>query len=122
MLVQLLSPVQARTPDAEGVAASGAEGGAKYPLPPDAAVYDGESGGESDGMPRLTAREREVIGLLLSGRTNKEIGQALSVTDGTIKAHVHNIMRSEERRVGKECVSTCRYRWSPYHEKKKKTN
>src|SRR3546814_16958992 len=24
-------------------------------------------------------------------------------------------MRSEERRVGKECVSTCRYRWSPYH-------
>src|SRR3546814_18020603 len=23
--------------------------------------------------------------------------------------------RSEERRVGKECVSTCRYRWSPYH-------
>src|SRR3546814_17938198 len=29
--------------------------------------------------------------------------------------------RSEERRVGKECVSTCRSRWSPYHEKKKKT-
>src|SRR3546814_18359125 len=28
--------------------------------------------------------------------------------------------RSEERRVGKECVSTCRYRWSPYHLKKKK--
>src|SRR3546814_16938671 len=23
--------------------------------------------------------------------------------------------RSEERRVGKECVCTCRYRWSPYH-------
>src|SRR3546814_17151121 len=27
--------------------------------------------------------------------------------------------RSEERRVGKECVSTCRARWSPYHYKKK---
>src|SRR3546814_6198606 len=25
------------------------------------------------------------------------------------------IARSEERRVGKECVSTCRSRWSPYH-------
>src|SRR3546814_18376496 len=25
------------------------------------------------------------------------------------------IQRSEERRVGKECVSTCRSRWSPYH-------
>src|SRR3546814_9372050 len=26
-----------------------------------------------------------------------------------------HIRRSEERRVGKECVSTCRSRWSPYH-------
>src|SRR3546814_12601439 len=25
------------------------------------------------------------------------------------------IARSEERRVGKECVSTCRSRWAPYH-------
>src|SRR3546814_11140808 len=30
--------------------------------------------------------------------------------------------RSEERRVGKECVSTCRSRWSPYHQKKKTIN
>src|SRR3546814_15950056 len=28
--------------------------------------------------------------------------------------------RSEERRVGKECVITCRSRWSTYHQKKKK--
>src|SRR3546814_17751597 len=28
--------------------------------------------------------------------------------------------RSEERRVGKECVSTCSFRWSPYHLKKHK--
>src|SRR3546814_2370970 len=27
----------------------------------------------------------------------------------------HEVLRSEERRVGKECVSTCRSRWSPYH-------
>ena len=26
-----------------------------------------------------------------------------------------SMARSEERRVGKECVSTCRSRWSPYH-------
>src|SRR3546814_12092362 len=31
-----------------------------------------------------------------------------------LHANRRNI-RSEERRVGKECVSTCRYRWSPYH-------
>src|SRR3546814_14506107 len=30
--------------------------------------------------------------------------------------------RSEERRVGTECVSTCRSRWSPYHSKKKSNN
>src|SRR3546814_13880075 len=29
--------------------------------------------------------------------------------------------RSEERRVGKESVSTCRSRWSPYHSQKKQT-
>src|SRR3546814_19848303 len=29
------------------------------------------------------------------------------------------VLRSEERRVGKECVSTCRSRWSPYNSKKK---
>src|SRR3546814_15727372 len=33
-----------------------------------------------------------------------------------------SLKRSEERRVGKECVSTCRSRWSPYHEKKNSTS
>src|SRR3546814_18242463 len=28
---------------------------------------------------------------------------------------LYDLYRSEERRVGKECVSTGRYRWSPYH-------
>src|SRR5213082_3702218 len=30
--------------------------------------------------------------------------------------------RSEERRVGKECLTQCRCRWSPYHSKKKRTD
>src|SRR3546814_12100157 len=33
-----------------------------------------------------------------------------------------DLSRSEARRVGKECVSTCRTRWWPYHEKKKQKN
>src|SRR3546814_19084778 len=33
----------------------------------------------------------------------------------TEKGVVHGLQRSEERRVGKECVSTCRSRWAPYH-------
>src|SRR3546814_11716349 len=39
--------------------------------------------------------------------------------DGTSQPISGTPPRSEERRVGKECVSTCRYRWSPYNEKKK---
>src|SRR3546814_19120149 len=34
--------------------------------------------------------------------------------------HDAAVLRSEERRVGKACVSTCRSRWSPYHKKKNK--
>src|SRR3546814_20161376 len=33
----------------------------------------------------------------------------------TVVAVLADAPRSEERRVGKECVSTCRSRWSPYH-------
>src|SRR3546814_19430674 len=35
--------------------------------------------------------------------------------DGPVKAGTIGQPRSEERRGGKECVSTCRSRWSPYH-------
>src|SRR3546814_19922420 len=38
----------------------------------------------------------------------------------SLRAWCRPATRSEERRVGKECVSTCRSRWSPYHSKKKK--
>src|SRR3546814_12816360 len=40
-------------------------------------------------------------------------------TDWTVAPQWNLCNRSEERRVGKECVSTCRSRWSPYHYKKK---
>src|SRR3546814_10950314 len=40
-------------------------------------------------------------------------------TPGTMIGIGVGIDRSEERRVGKECVSTCRSRWSPYHSKQK---
>src|SRR3546814_2023151 len=32
-----------------------------------------------------------------------------------LSPETRSAVRSEERRVGKECVSTCRSRWSPYH-------
>src|SRR3546814_18816694 len=42
---------------------------------------------------------------------------AASITndDGPPPLSGDEAFRSEERRVGKECVSKCRYRWSPYH-------
>ena len=36
---------------------------------------------------------------------------AMGIPEGTTR----DIARSEERRVGKECTSWCRSRWSPYH-------
>src|SRR3546814_15764557 len=39
-------------------------------------------------------------------------GQAVRIPAGHPEGYIE---RSEERRVGKECVSTCRSRWSPYH-------
>src|SRR3546814_20471618 len=43
-----------------------------------------------------------------------EMGTILLISDVTLAA-ARDTIRSEERRVGKECVSTCRSRWSPYH-------
>src|SRR3546814_11581483 len=42
------------------------------------------------------------------------IGAFVAAGGLQVLAHVA-LGRSEERRVGKECVSTCRSRWSPYH-------
>src|SRR3546814_957807 len=36
-------------------------------------------------------------------------------TGGRVVIQLYPDVRSEERRVGKECVSKCRSRWSPYH-------
>src|SRR3546814_8443348 len=53
---------------------------------------------------------------LLSADSSTRIGKRPCISgirsDGLAR---WNAPRSEERRVGKECVSTCRSRWSPYH-------
>src|SRR3546814_11799649 len=40
---------------------------------------------------------------------------ATARANGCVPFNIFSEARSEERRVGKECVSTCRSRWSPYH-------
>src|SRR3546814_11460304 len=63
-----------------------------------------------------TADQRELVG----GRDDRRfILQPVARADlDQFHRVIFQNLRSEERRVGKECVSTCRSRWSPYHIKK----
>src|SRR3546814_94272 len=47
-------------------------------------------------------------------RTTSAIGYHYDSTNYSTVGRFVGLTRSEERRVGKECVSTCRSRWSPY--------
>src|SRR3546814_11327896 len=51
----------------------------------------------------------------LSGMLNVPITDTLAVRVAGAMTKREGFDRSEERRVGKECVSTCRSRWSQYH-------
>src|SRR3546814_16634765 len=44
-----------------------------------------------------------------------DLPQCLQLAHGQLELRSWHPDRSEERRVGKECVRTCRSRWSPYH-------
>src|SRR3546814_4299794 len=59
------------------------------------------------------------LGQLLATRTDylpAPYAEALrSLQDDATPFSTRQARRSEERRVGNECVSTCRSRWSPYH-------
>jgi two-component system nitrate/nitrite response regulator NarL len=43
-------------------------------------------------QPSLTRRERQILGLVGEGMSNKEIGRVLRIGDATVKNHVHNIL------------------------------
>ena len=45
------------------------------------------------GRVSFTDREKEVLELLVAGRSNREIGQALQIEERTVKAHVAKLMR-----------------------------
>jgi RNA polymerase sigma factor (sigma-70 family) len=56
----------------------------------DHAVREGKS--KLNEAVKMTKREREVIGLLGEGMSNKEIGQKIRISTYTVKRHIHNIM------------------------------
>src|SRR3546814_18901780 len=58
---------------------------------------------------------RPVQGDVGSGKTVVAALAAMVAVEGGRQAALMAPTRSEARRVGKECVSTCRSRWAPYH-------
>src|SRR3546814_10785192 len=71
----------------------------------------------ADAAPRSAARLRQWLD---SGAHGDMIWMETTADRrGSPAALWPEVKRSEERRVGKECVSTCRSRWSPYNLKKK---
>ncbi|MDP2727096.1 MAG: helix-turn-helix transcriptional regulator [Dehalococcoidia bacterium] len=46
---------------------------------------------QSSEVPSLTARERQVLGLVSEGKGNHEIGQCLGISYRTVKIHIANI-------------------------------
>src|SRR3546814_11071599 len=66
-------------------------------------------------------QQLQVVGAVAGG-AGEPAGECAGLGDAFLQhlarrvlAVVHQLVsRSEERRVGKECVRTCRYRWSPY--------
>src|SRR3546814_6967142 len=73
--------------------------------PTPAKRIDGACGGTSAHQKANSV----MIGTWSDGRDQPRIGST------TRWLTAFSATRSEERRVGKECVSTCRSRWSPYH-------
>jgi DNA-binding CsgD family transcriptional regulator len=51
------------------------------------------TGGSAEIDELLTAREREVMGLLVTGQTNSAIAERLVISEGTVKSHVKQILR-----------------------------
>ena len=53
--------------------------------------------------------KRKILFVEEQPKARRDLEAALATLSGTFE------MRSEERRVGKECARKCRSRWSPYH-------
>lgn len=52
-----------------------------------------ETNSLSDGMPELTARQKEVVQQLSAGHTNKIIARELGISEATVKAHIRQLLK-----------------------------
>src|SRR3546814_19899147 len=81
----------------------------------DAADQKLKKDGSGKPAPLALVENPDILATL--GRHAKRPGLLVGFAAETqkIAEHAQAKLRSEARRVGKECVSTCRSRWSPYH-------
>src|SRR3546814_5581223 len=81
------------------------------------------TGVQTCALPILTSfrgqtfdKVENAFGRVIDLSNNKELARYDISDSGSYTGLIlASLKRSEERRVGKECVSTCRSRWSPYH-------
>src|SRR3546814_9302580 len=74
-----------------------------------------------EDMPSALRMNRNAIFIFLAGILATFVGGVPAMIGATV-CGTFGAGRSEERREGTECVSTCRARWSQYHYKKKELN
>ena len=76
-------------------------------------VYDGMSKTQqidvirqTETLEELTVREKEVLQHILSGKSNREIAQALFISESTVKTHARNIFSKYDVGSRAELIST----------------
>ena len=78
-----------------------------YALEQATAIDDRSPGPRTSLTDSLTAREREVLELIAQGRSNREIAEALFVTEHTVKYHVASLFSRLDVTSRAEAVRTC---------------
>src|SRR3546814_558034 len=76
---------------------------------------DGESSKVGVALVDLMTGQNAVIAILAALRAREHSGLGQRIDVSLFDTQLQSLARSEERRVGKECVSPCRSRWSPSH-------
>src|SRR3546814_7118616 len=78
-------------------------------------VCSSDLGAVNNQLTRGMAQAQDGVAIVDTRVVEIDIGRTIGARASGDDDVLGHQFRSEERRVGKECVSTCRSRWSPYH-------
>ena len=71
---------------------------------------------DTDELDRLTPREREVLGLMAEGRSNRGIAEELVVTEDAVEKHVNNLLRKLDITGARPTIVVCWRCWRFFNE------